>query len=65
MLGGELCEILRMIENIIPAREASIGSMDFRRVLPFREQRTVGPGIRFGVKRDQINRVAVRNVLIN
>lgn len=34
-----------MIENIIPAREASIGSMDVRRVLPFRERRTVGPFI--------------------
>lgn len=60
-----MCDILQMIENIIPAREASIGSMDVRRVLPFRERRTVGPGIGFEVKRDQINRVAVRNVLIN
>ncbi|MBX3297799.1 MAG: pirin family protein [Acidobacteria bacterium] len=34
-----------MIENIIPAREASIGSMDVRRVLPFRERRSVGPFI--------------------
>lgn len=49
-----------MIENIIPAREASIGSMDVRRVLPFRERRTVGPGIRFGVKRDRIEKVTVR-----
>ncbi len=34
-----------MIENIIPARTASIGTFDVRRVLPFRERRMVGPFI--------------------
>lgn len=34
-----------MIENIIPARTASIGAFDVRRVLPFRERRMVGPFI--------------------
>lgn len=32
-----------MIEQVISARTASIGSMDVRRVLPFRKRRSVGP----------------------
>ncbi len=32
-----------MIETIIPYRKQSIGSMDVRRVLPFRSRRSVGP----------------------
>ena len=34
-----------MIEIVIPARAASIGSMEVRRVLPFRKRRSVGPFI--------------------
>jgi redox-sensitive bicupin YhaK (pirin superfamily) len=34
-----------MIENLIPARTASIGAFEVRRVLPYRERRMVGPFI--------------------
>lgn len=34
-----------MIEHIIPARAASIGAFEVRRVLPYRERRMVGPFI--------------------